>query len=180
MMISRKPERWPSPFDWAPGLDPLRLAILERSRLDVAIFETSANRGDRIDTYLRRAHVPEDIIEAGHGYWCGAWTGCMLIDAGAQTPRDFGDCDAWLPYLLPCGWRDLPGRAQPGDVVLYGVPGNGQHIGLVWRVSPMVITLEGNRGVAGDNTNNGVCVGLGPVTRRDVLGILRPVTAARP
>ena len=178
-MIARKPELYPSPFDWlGASPDQLRLAILERSRLDVGILETAPNRGERIDRYLRRASVPESIIAAGKGYWCAAWAGCMWIDGGAKTPRDFGACDAWLPYLIPCDRASLASIAQPGDAVLYGVPGDARHIGIVWRVTPEVLTIEGNRGLGGSATNNGVAVDVDGVKRSDVLGVVRPLRAA--
>lgn len=178
-MIARKAETWPAPFDWVgPNLDPLRLSILERSRLDVGILETAPNRGDRIDRYLRRVHVPEEIIAAGKGYWCAAWVAAMWTDAGAKVPRDAGACDAWLPYLIPCDRAGLVTIAQPGDAVLYGVKGDARHIGVIWRVSPEILTIEGNRGLGGSSTNNGVAVDVDGVKRTDVLGIVRPLRAA--
>lgn len=176
-MIPRKPDPWPAPFDWAKGLDPLRLAILERSRMDVGILETAPNRGERIDRYLRRAGVPESVITAGSGYWCAAWAGCMWIDAGAKAPRDFASCDAWLPYAIPCTLADLPKLAQPGDAVLYGVEGDARHIGILWRLAPFVLSCEGNRGLGGGKTNNGVACDVDRVTRTDVLAIVKPVKA---
>lgn len=174
---------WPSPFPWLPAtLAQLRLAIMERTRFDVGILETPAasNRGPEIDRYLRRAHVPESLITAGKGWWCAAWAGCMWIDAGAAVPADFGSCDAWLEALEACSARDLAARAEPGDVVLYGLTKAGRvdahHIGIVWRVTPLVLTVEGNRGFAG-TTNNGVAVDVGPMTRTDVLGLVRPTAA---
>lgn len=179
-LIARKPEPWPGPFDWLPnGLDQLRLMILERSRLDVGILEEphASNRGPRIDKYLRRAHVPEALIEAGRGYWCAAWAGAMWIDAGAKVPRDYGACDAWLPFMVPCTRATLATVGQPGDAVLYGVPGDAKHIGILWRLAPEILTIEGNRGLGGGTTNNGVAVGVDGVRRTDVLGVVRPVRA---
>jgi len=179
-MLARNPEPWPGPFDWLPdGLDQLRLMILERSRLDVGILEEplASNRGPRIDRYLRRAHVPEPIIEAGKGFWCAAWVGCMWIDAGAKTPRDFGSCDAWLPYLVPCTLAQLPTIGQPGDAVLYGKPTDAVHIGILWRLAPQILTIEGNRGLGSVTTNNGTAVDVHEVVRRDVIGVVRPLRA---
>lgn len=177
---------WPSPFGWLPAADTpdaqLRLAILERTRLDLGILEVphASNRGPEIDRYLRRAHVPEALIAAGKGWWCAAWAGCMWLDAGASVPADFGSCDAWLPFLEPCSARELATRAAPGDVVLYGLHKAGRldahHIGIVWRTAPLVLSVEGNRGFAG-TTNNGIAVDLGPITRTDMLGIVRPLAA---
>lgn len=178
-MITRAPEPWPAPFGWlGTAPDQLRLAILERSRADIGIVETELNRGTEIDAYLRRAHVPEEIIAAGRGYWCAAWAGSMWIDAGAKVPRDFGSCDAWLPYLVPCTLGELPAKAMPGDALLFGVPGDARHIEIVLRTGPRVLSIGGNRGLGGTKTNNGVAVHVDEVTRTDVLGIVKPLKAA--
>lgn len=182
-LVKRKPEAWPSPFGWLPRpYDQGRLAIMERSRQDVGILETAPNRGPEIDGYLRRAFTPEDIILAGRGNWCAAWVGCVLIDAGAMVPKDFGSCDAWIPFLERCTLAQLPSFAVPGDVILYGKELEGgkldaHHIGILWRLTPIILSNEGNRGLAGGAVNNGVAVDVGPVNRTDVLGIVKPVFA---
>ena len=179
-MRARKGDPWPGPFDWLPtGFDSLRLMILERSRMDVGILEEphNSNRGPRIDRYLRRAHVPEELITTGRGWWCAAWVGCMWIDAGAKVPRDFGACDAWLPYMIPATLETLPTVARPGDAVLFGVPGDAKHIEIVWRLAPVVLTIGGNKGLGAAVTNNGVAVDVHALTRRDVLGVVRPLSA---
>jgi hypothetical protein len=184
--IKREPVAWPAPFLWLPKpIDQVAFRILERSRLDVGILETAPNRGPEIDLYLSRAHVPKELIEAGKGNWCAAWVGAMLVDAGASVPRDYGSCDAWLPYMTACPRGDLPNRAKPGDVVLYGKPrvgGAGEldavHIGILWRLSPAILSIEGNRGLGRTATNNGVAVDVDLVARADVLGFVRPELAA--
>lgn len=188
-MVKRSADAWPSPFSWLPraGDDDaqLRLMILERSRLDVGILETpdASNRGPEIDRYLRRASVPESLITAGKGFWCAAWVGCMWSDAGAAVPRDFGSCDAWLPYMRPASTATLAIVGRPGDAVLYGkrrADGtlDAVHVGILWRLAPVVLSIEGNRGLTGAPTNNGVAVDVHSVTRGDVLGVVRPARAA--
>lgn len=177
---------WPSPFGWLPKASTpdlaLRLMILERARIDLAILEETPNRGPEIDGYLRRARVPESIIAAGNGYWCAAWAGCMWIDGGALVPPDFGSCDAWLPFMRPASLATLGTVGKPGDAVLYGkrradgTP-DAQHIGLLVRMDPLILSTEGNRGVGAQVTNNGVAVHTAPVTRTDVLGVVRPLPA---
>lgn len=182
-LVTKTPHPWPGPFDWlGHPVDQLRLHILERSRLDVGILEVpeASNRGERIDTYLRRAFVPESLIAAGKGYWCAAAVGAWFIDGGAKVPKDYASCDAWLPFLVACELRTLATVAKPGDAVLYGkIFPNGtmdaHHIGLVWRTAPTLLSCEGNRGLAGTPTNNGVAVDVHTITRPDVLGIVRPV-----
>lgn len=182
-LVKRQGDAWPGPFDWLPaGFDQLRLAVLERSRLDVGILEVppASNRGDRIDRYLRRASVPEELIKAGKGYWCAAWVGCMFIDAGALVPRDFGACDAWLPFMAPASLSTLRNVGKPGDAVLYGKRRpdgtlDAVHIGILWRIEPEILSCEGNRGLGSKPTNNGVAVDVHAVNRGDVIGIVRPV-----
>lgn len=184
-LVSRPVQPWPHAFDWlGPEVDPLRRRILARSHLDIGILEVpkGSNRGVRIDTYLRRARVPEALIEAGKGYWCAAWAGAVFIDAGAKIPADYGSCDAWLPYLVPCPLAELPTVGQPGDAVLYGKRRpdgtlDAQHIGILWRLDPQVLSCEGNRGLGATPTNNGTAVDVDEVTRADVLGVVRPVAA---
>lgn len=176
---------WPGPFGWlGPKPDQLRLAILERSRLDVGILEVPAasNRGDRIDVYLRRAGVPESVIVAGRGYWCAAAVGAWFIDAGARVPKDYAACDSWIPFMQPCELRTLAKVGRPGDAVLYGkIRPDGTldavHIGVLWRMEPTILSCEGNRGLSGTPTNNGIAVDVHAVTRQDVIGVVRPVAA---
>jgi hypothetical protein len=179
-MLARKAHPLPEAFGWLPaGTDQLRRRILMRSLLDVGILEEprASNRGPRIDAYLRRAFTPEPIIEAGKGYWCAAAVGAWWMDAGAKVPRDHGSCDAWLPYLVPCTLATLATLGQPGDAVLYGKPGDAVHIGILWRLSPQILSCEGNRGLGATSTNNGTAVDVHEVTRGDVLGVVRPITA---
>lgn len=60
------------------------------------------------------------------------------------------------------------------SAIIYGVPGDGRHIGLITRLDPIKLSREGNRGYAGSGTNNGICVDQAPVTRRDILGYVPP------
>jgi hypothetical protein len=178
VLMKRPAAEWPQLFGWLPRpVDPLRSRILSRAHADWGMIETSPNRGPEIDAYLRRFHVPESLIEAGKGYWCAAWVASIWADAGAKVPRDAASCDAWLPFLVPCTAATIATVAQPGDAVLYGVAGDAKHIGLVVRTAPVVLTVEGNRGLSGSATNNGVAVHTDQLTRKDVLGVVRPVSA---
>lgn len=147
-------------------------AIIRRALDDVGIVESpvGSNRGPRIDEYLRRANVPESLIRAWKGWWCAAAVGAWWADCGASVPRDYASCDAWLPFLMTDGKRAQP---QPGDAILYGLRDNAHHIGVVARVIPMMLTIEGNRAFAG-TTNNGVAVDIHPPQRKDILGYIRP------
>lgn len=172
-LLVRPAKPWPGEALWAANVPELNRKILYRAWEDLGIVEEppGSNRGPQIDTYLRRASVPESLITSGKGWWCAAWAGCMWIDAGAKTPRDFGSCDAWLPFLEPKGC--VP---QIGDAILYGKTGDAVHIGIVARTAPMLLTIEGNRAFGGAS-NNGVAVDIGPPNRSDILGYVKPVSA---
>jgi hypothetical protein len=176
--VTRPAAPWPAPFGWMPKpIDQLGFRILERARADIGVVETGPNRGPEIDGYLRRAFVPEALITAGKGNWCAAWVGCIWADAGASVPTDFGSCDAWLPYLIPCTLAELATTGREGDAVLFGVAGDARHIEILVRTTPKLLSIGGNRGLKGSATNNGEAVHLDQVTRGDVLGVVRPTFA---
>ena len=169
-LTRRTAQPWPSTAGWlVPGdnVTALGYAVVQRAFADVGIVEVppASNRGVRIERYLRRAGVPESLITSGRGWWCAAFVGAVFADCGVPVPADYGSCDAWLPYVGT--------TASVGSAVLYGVRGNAHHIGIVVRLDPMVLTIEGNRAFAG-STNNGVACDLGPMLRSDVLGYVSP------
>jgi hypothetical protein len=176
-------EDWPRSLGWlVPGdnCTALGYKICERALRDIGILEVpnGSNRGTRLDAMAKRAGSP-----AG-SWWCAIWAGIVWADAGAQVPRGFPATDEWIEHLLPGGPKAIP---QPGDAILYGLRKQGpkhpsmnaHHIGIVVRVrdvakgQTLLLTIEGNRGYAG-TTNNGVAVDIGPVTRSDILGFVRP------
>lgn len=174
MLMKPAAQAWPADLGWlvpppsvGANCTAIQYAVAQRALKDVGILETplGSNRGVRIDRYLRRANVPESLITTGKGWWCASQTGAVLIDCGVPVPTDYGSCDAWLPYLEP--------NPSPVCVVLYGVKGNAHHIGIVVRLAPLVLTIEGNRGYAG-TTNNGVACDIGPMQRKDILGYISP------
>lgn len=177
-MVTRKADPWPAAMEWlGAGVDPLRVRILERARLDVGVLEEGENRGPRIDRYLRRCFVPEPIILAGRGWWCAAGVGAWFVDAGAKVPQDYGSCDAWLPFMVPATFDTLATVGRPGDAVLFGVPGDAKHIEVLFRTAPRVLTIGGNKSFGAAVSNNGDAVDVHALTRRDVLGVVRPIAA---
>jgi hypothetical protein len=173
-------QHWPTMVGWldASNSTQLGLAICLRAMHDVGILEVplASNRGVRIDRYAKRAGSPLG------SWWCAIWVGAVWADCGAKVPKNYPGTDYWLPHLLPGGPAAKP---KPGDAILYGLRKRGpvmkdmdaHHIGIVVRITPMILTIEGNRGYAG-TTNNGVAVDIGPMARRDVLGYVRPERAA--
>jgi hypothetical protein len=171
-LIKPAAQDWPNVSGWlVPGENctAIGYALVNRAIADVGILEVplASNRGVRIETYLRRAKVPDSVIAAGKGWWCAAFVGAVFVDCGIPVPADYASCDSWLPFLSS--------DAKVGSAILYGVRGDAHHIGIVARLTPMVLTIEGNRAFAG-TTNNGVACDLGPMMRRDVLGYIHPET----
>jgi hypothetical protein len=178
-LIKPAPQVWPADLGWLvpppskeANCTALQYAVALRANKDVGILEVplGSNRGTRIDRYLRRANVPESLIQAGKGWWCASQTGAVLLDCGVPVPADYGSCDTWIPFLEQ--------KPAPVCVVLYGVKGDAHHIGIIVRLSPMVLTIEGNRSYAG-TTNNGVACDMGPMQRKDILGYISPERLVR-
>lgn len=172
------PAPFPTLAPWLPADDQSEAArVVRRALAYCGVMETAPNRGPAIDRWLRWANVPESLIEAGRGNWCGAFAGGVLREEGLQAPLDYANCDAWLPYVVPGV------RPRPGDLILYGAPSDARHIGIIVSDQPgdTLLTVEGNRSWGGVS-NNGVAVDIGPQTRRDVIGFipLEPFSTGTP
>lgn len=168
----------------APWLDPatvspLQLRIVKRALLDVGLCEQppGSNRSGRIDEYNRSAGVPESLIESGRGYWCASAVRAWWAEAGAGVPpRAAASVDTWIAWAKRTGrWSSLP---IPGAAVVYGRPGDGDHIGVVVRVAPLLLSVEGNTSLAvrssAGYSRNGVAVDLKAVATDRVLGYVHP------
>jgi hypothetical protein len=165
---------WPRTAGWLHEGNSTELgrAIVIRAMADVGILETplNSNRGTRIDAMAKRAGSPLG------SWWCAIWAGAVFADCGALVPNGYPLTDTWLPYCVKepvIGAAVLYGLKKKGPVVAWG---DAHHIGIVVRLEPMVLTIEGNRGFAG-TTNNGVAVDIGPMNRRDILGYFHPKAA---
>lgn len=152
--------------------------VIVRAVMDLgAVVETpmDSNRGPQIDAYLRSAHVPESVIKAGRGYWCAAAVGQWWADAEFETPRGRAGCDSWMKWARETGrWSHTP---TLGAAVLYGVEGDARHIGLVVRLAPLILSIEGNTTVETGFSRNGNAVALKIVDPRTdpILGFCSPV-----
>lgn len=171
--IPAKP--WPRIAGWLAvghNCTDLQLRIVERAFCDIGILEVplGSNRGTRLDAWNKRAGVPLA------SWWCAVWAGLVWADAGAKVPKWFPMTDHWIEHLQP--------KPVIGAAILYGLKKKGpvsakmdaHHIGIVARIEPLLLTIEGNRGFAG-TTNNGVAVDIHPPNRRDILGYIHPVAA---
>lgn len=150
------------------SVDSLRQRIVRRALLDVGIVEMppGSNRSPRIDTYVTAVGSPLG------SRWCAAAIAAWWRDAGATVPpRDAGSCDAWQAWAVETArWRAAP---EPGCAVLFGVATTAVHIGVIVRVAPLVLSVEGNTSVGAFDVN-GVAVALKQVSAERVLGYVAP------
>jgi hypothetical protein len=163
---------------WLP-LDQPHRAIAENAIGAVGVCEDplGSNRGAQIDAWLRRAKVPESLIQSGKGYWCGAAAGAWWLDAGYDVPVAYASCDAWMAWAKRTGrWSKTP---IPGAAVLYGTPSDANHIGVVVCTAPLLLAIEGNTSVGGQFSRNGVAVDLKEVNRQRLLGFVHPLPLSR-
>lgn len=146
--------------------------VIRRAMLDLGIAEMpeGSNRSPRIDEYTRAAGIPESLITTGKAYWCAAWATAMWRECGFETAGfgADGSCDRIMEWAkATLRWSKAP---TLGAFILYGVPGDARHIGLVVRLSPL-LTVEGNAAWGGEFTRNGEAVVLRRV-RPENTGIL--------
>lgn len=179
---------WPRELGWlVPGENctDLGYKICQRALRDVGILEVpnGSNRGGRIDAMTIRAGLKPPV------WWCAVEAGTVFADCNCVVPRGYPLTDSWLPFVREGRWNAVP---QPGDAVIYGLRrrgpivewGDAHHIGIVVRVPEkargqlITLTIEGNRGLAGTATNNGIAVEIGPMVRGDILGYFAPRLAA--
>lgn len=162
-----RPMRW---LTEANSTD-LQRRVIERAMVDLGIMESppGSNRGASIERWLRAANVPELLIANGKGYWCAAWVGAVFRDCGCLVPSGYASCDSWIEHL--------EAKPQIGSAILYGLKKathiDAHHIGIVCRIEPQIVTIEGNRAWAG-TSNNGVAVDIDPPARKDILGYIHP------
>lgn len=154
---------------WAPSDTPaLNLAIAKRALLDIGICEIppGSNRSGRIDEYVRAVGSPIG------SYWCAAALAAWWREAGAEIPGSLaGSCDAWLAWARETRrWSPVPAI---GRAVLYGSPADAVHIGVVVRVDPLLLSVEGNTSIDG-TSRNGVAVDLKLVNTPRVIGYVSP------
>ena len=156
---------------WLPADTPiLERAIVDLAREWVGVSEDppGSNRGAEIDQWNRDAGAPPA------SYWCASFVAAVFRAAGAALPPVPASCDSWMIWAKAQGlWRPAP---RTGCAVLYGVPGDARHIGIIIRTHPQVFSIEGNTTVEGSKfERNGTAVALKIVDAHDpVLGYVMP------
>jgi hypothetical protein len=159
---------------WLPfELSELRLGIISAAFSDLGVLEIppGSNRGPEIDDYNRAGGSPVG------SYWCANAAAHWCRSAGAVTPgpgRD-GSCDEWVRMAKRLGtWREKSAYTpEPGDLILYGAPGDANHMGLIVRSEPYLLSIEGNRSWGGFS-RNGECVDLNRAEISRALGFVVP------
>lgn len=146
----------------------LNRLIVMRTLCDLGVCENppGSNRGGRIDEYNRRAGAPLG------SYWCSSWSTAVWEDCGAGLPPSArASCDVVRAWAKERGqWFMTP---KEGAFVLYGTEADASHIGIVVRVKPYVLSIEGNAAFGG-HSRNGEAVVLRRVDLAKVLGFVHP------
>lgn len=156
---------------WLPADVPSlerRIVVAALDCVGVCEEPLGSNTGPEIDEWNRAAGVPVK------SYWCASFAAAVWKASGAQLPPYPASCDSWMTWAKRHGyWRPA---ASVGCVVLYGVPGDAKHMGIVVRTVPQSLSVEGNAAVeSGRFERNGTTVALKKVTDEDpVLGYVVP------
>ena len=140
--------------------------------LDVGLVEEppGSNRSPTIDSYMQAVGSPVGLP------WCAAGVAAWWREAGASVPLDkAGAVQTWWD------WGQAMGRVshepQPGYAVIYALTDGTtpDHMGVVARVTPLVLTVEANTTLKrqAGSERNGIGCELA-VEAGHVLGYLRP------
>jgi hypothetical protein len=173
----------PSPFGllmtYAPGI---RTAIdFALSHVGVCEDPVGSDRGPEIDAWAREFGSPLG------SYWCALSVGKARKTGGLWIPsHDVGACNEWVLQATRAGLiRKDP---EAGAAVIYtngkkvvGGRYDGQvdavHIGLVLRVEPVLLAIEGNTVISAFD-RNGFVQALKEVDKSRVLSYVAPGGAA--
>ena len=157
-------------------------AALEFALLHVGVCEdpVGSNRGPDIDAWANEFGSPPG------SYWCALSVGKARKTGGLWIPsHDVGSCNEWFLQASRAGLtRSEP---EPGAAVIYtnhnrvaGGRYDGQldavHIGLVLRVRPVLLAIEGNTVISAFD-RNGFVQTLKEVDRDRVLSYVAAVVA---
>jgi hypothetical protein len=136
-----------------------------------------SNRGPEIDAWAREFDSPVG------SFWCALAVAKARREGGLWVPEhDAGSCDEWWYGAQRAGYAaQVP---SPGAAVVYtngrGIVGgryDGQpdavHIGIVLRLTPALLSIEGNT-TLGKYDKDGFVQALKEVNQACVLGYVRP------
>src|SRR5258708_16281296 len=169
----------PSPFGLgmaATGID----KAIDYARRHIGVCEEppGSNRGPEIDAWAQEFGSPLG------SFWCALSVGKARKEGGLWIPSyDVGACNEWVLQGTRAGLvtKDpVPGAAvvyTNGQVVSggrYDGQHNAVHIGLVLRVQPVLLSIEGNT-VLGAFDRNGWVQALKEVDTKRVLCYVAPL-----
>jgi hypothetical protein len=143
--------------------------IAMRASIDVGLLEEppGSNRSPAIDSYMDAVGSPRGMS------WCAAAVAAWFKFASAEIPpMDAGSVKAWHDWAFRTArWTS---RIAIGRAVVYAdandVP---EHMGVVVRVTPLALAVEGNTSLQGYSVN-GVACAEKAVTLTRVLGYISP------
>lgn len=141
-------------------------AIVQRALHDVFIMESppGSNSGLTIEYYNTRAGVPPRSPYCASALSSWAWdTGHVTPPLphdpywhAHKLPREYGPAstDAWWAWgMIEQRVEDHP---EVGFAIVYGRHDNPEHIGIVIRTAPLLMTFEANTGLGGRYNREGV------------------------
>lgn len=154
-------------------------AALEFALSNIGVCEDppGSNRGPEIDAWCTEFGSPLG------SYWCAIAVGKARKAGGLWIPsRDVGSCDEWVYQAQRAGLESA--TPHPGSVVVYtngkridggryAGQGDAVHVGLVLRVAPVVMAIEGNT-TLGRYDPNGYVQALKEVDRGRVMCYVAP------
>lgn len=141
-------------------------ALVQRAMMDLFIMESppGSNRGATIDSYNLACGVPEGSPYCASSL--AAWARDSLYAIPPlpldpywklhNLPEAYGPAstDAWWAWAFhESRERDEP---EPGYALVYGRKNNPEHIALVIRTTPLLMTMEANTGLNGQYNREGV------------------------
>jgi hypothetical protein len=167
------------PGSLIPGLSKGVYAALEFALQNIGVCEDpiGSNRGPEIDAWAREFGSPLG------SYWCALAVAKARKMGSLWTPRpDAGSCDEWIYQARHAGV--MSDKPVPGAAVVYTNAKRiktgryaGQldavHIGLVLRLTPKLLAIEGNTTI-GKYDRNGFVQTLKEVEPDRVLAYIQP------
>lgn len=135
---------WLDTADVSPGVhNALYFAL---THIGVCEQPPGSNRGPEIDEWCEEFGSPLG------SYWCALAVGMARKAGSLWIPsHDVGACSEWVSQ----GMRDglTTSTPVPGAAVVYGDGVKAEHIGIVLRVEPVLLSIEGNTTIEGESRN---------------------------
>jgi len=145
------------------------IVIAALDAIGITEIPPGSNRSATIDQWVEAVGSPLG------SYWCAAFAAACFRAGGADVPPvDAGATKAWHSWAFATNrWTS---RAAPGRAVLYGdSSGVPDHIGIVIRATPLLLTVEGNTTFNPAFDRNGVGVSVKEPDANRILGYVSPV-----